>query len=166
MFLVGEKAVYPAHGVGEITAIETRDIMGKPIEVYIMRVVDRDMTIIIPLSKCEEVGLRRVMGDDEVDRVFQVLKQRRRVSDNQTWNRRFREYSDKIRTGAAVEIAKVFRDLYLLRAGKSLSYGEKRILNTALDLLSQEIAVARGQKSSQVEAQILQAFGDVAAEEG
>lgn len=162
MFRVGEKAVYPAHGVGEIVAVETREIMGRPIEVYILRVVDRDMTIIIPLSKSGEVGLRRLMAADEVDLVFQVLRQRKRVSDNQTWNRRFREYSDKIRTGSAMEIARVFRDLYLLRAGKNLSYGEKRILSTALDLLSQEIAVVRGQKTCQAEEQILELFGDLA----
>ncbi|MDW7710290.1 MAG: CarD family transcriptional regulator [Deferrisomatales bacterium] len=166
MFTVGDKAVYPAHGVGEITAIETRDIMGGQIEVYVMRILDREMTIIIPVVKCGDVGLRQVMGQEEVDRVFQVLRQRRRVSDNQTWNRRFREYSDKIRTGSAVEIAKVLRDLYLLRAGKNLSYGEKRMLNTAMELLSQEIAVANGQKASQAEEQILLAFGDVCHAEG
>lgn len=166
MFAVGEKAVYPAHGVGEILAIETREIMGKPMEVYVMRILDRDMTIIIPIGKSQGVGLRRVMGEDEVDAVFRVLRQRRRVLDTQTWNRRFRDYSEKIRTGSAVEIAKVLRDLYLLRAGKNLSYGEKRMLNTAMELLTQEIAVAKGQKVSQAEAQILSAFVDVSKLEG
>lgn len=163
MFRVGDKAVYPAHGVGVIHAIETRDIMGNPMEVYVMRILERDMTIIIPVGKCEEVGLRQVIDDTEVDAVFEVLRQRKRVNDSQTWNRRFREYSEKIRTGSAVEIAKVLRDLYLLRSGKNLSYGEKRMLNTAMDLLSQEIAVARGQKASQAEAQIRSAFCDVAS---
>jgi len=166
MFLVGDKAVYPAHGVGEILAIETREIMGDSMEVYVMKILDRDMTIIIPVGKSQGVGLRRIMGDDEVDAVFQVLRQRKRVSDSQTWNRRFREYSDKIRTGSAVEIAKVLRDLYLLRAGKNLSYGEKRMLNTAMELLTQEIAVAKGQQASQAEAQILSAFMDVGDMEG
>lgn len=166
MFRVGDKAVYPAHGVGQIDAIETREIMGRPMEVYVLRIMERDMTIIIPVGKCDEIGLRQVMDHEEVDAVFQVLRQRKRVSDNQTWNRRFREYSDKIRTGSAVEIAKVLRDLYLLRAGKNLSYGEKRMLNTAMELLSQEIAVARGQQACQAEAQIRSAFGDVALAEG
>lgn len=165
MFGVGEKAVYPAHGVGEIVSIELREMMGNTMEVYVMRILDRDMTILVPVAKSGDVGLRRVMGHEEVDRVFHVLKQRRRVSDNQTWNRRFREYSDKIRTGSAVEIAHVLRDLYLLRSGKSLSYGEKRMLNTAMELLSQEIAVARGQQASQAQEQILSAFGDVRAAE-
>ncbi len=161
MFRVGDKAVYPAQGVGEILAIERREIMGRPMEVYVMRILDRDMTILIPVSKSGEVGLRQVMGNDEVDAVFQVLRQRRRVSDNQTWNRRFREYSDKIRTGSAVEIAHVLRDLYLLRSGKNLSYGEKRMLHTAMELLSQEIAVAQGKMTSQAQAQILSVFTDV-----
>lgn len=165
MFGVGEKAVYPAHGVGEILSIERREIMGKHMDVYVMRIIERDMTILIPVAKSGEVGLRRVMEDSEVDAVFHVLRQRRRVSDSQTWNRRFREYSDKIRTGSAVEIAHVLRDLYLLRSGKSLSYGEKRMLNTAMDLLSQEIAVARGQKTAQAQAQILSVFGSEPAGE-
>lgn len=166
MFEVGDKAVYPAHGVGEVIAIEQRDIMGKPMEVFVIRILERDMTIIVPVSKGDEVGLRKVICADEVNRVFQVLRQRKRVSDNQTWNRRFREYSDKIRTGSAVEIAKVLRDLYLLRSGKNLSYGEKRMLNTAMELLTQEIAVASNQKTSQAEAQILSAFQDVGGMEG
>ncbi len=166
MFRVGDKAVYPAHGVGEILAVEKRDIMGNPMEVYVMRIMDRDMTIIVPTAKSSDVGLRQVMDHEEVDSVFQVLRQRKKVNDSQTWNRRFREYSDKIRTGSAVEIAKVLRDLYMLRSGKSLSYGEKRMLNTAMDLLSQEIAVAKGQMTSQAEAQILLAFGDLAEAEG
>lgn len=166
MFGVGDKAVYPAHGVGEIQSIERREIMGKHMDVYVMRILDRDMTILIPVAKSGEVGLRKVMADAEVDAVFHVLRQRRRVSDNQTWNRRFREYSDKIRTGSAVEIAHVLRDLYLLRSGKSLSYGEKRMLNTAMDLLSQEIAVARGQKTCQAQEQILSVFVDAAVVEG
>lgn len=166
MFGIGEKAVYPAHGVGEILSIERRDIMGKNMEVYVMKIIERDMTILIPVAKSREVGLRRVMEDSEVDAVFHVLRQRRRVCDNQTWNRRFREYSDKIRTGSAVEIAHVLRDLYLLRSGKSLSYGEKRMLNTAMELLSQEIAVARGQKTCQAQEQILSVFGTDQAVEG
>ena len=166
MFEVGDKAVYPAHGVGEITAIETRSIMEDSIEVYVMKILDREMTIIIPRKKSVAVGLRKVMHHDEVAAVFKVLRQRKRVNDRQTWNRRFREYSDKIRTGSAVEIAKVLRDLYLLRAGKSLSYGEKRMLNTAMELLSQEIGVAQGQHASKVEADIISSFGDVELAEG
>ncbi len=162
MFRVGDKAVYPGHGVGEITAIETRVIMGKPMEVYVMRILERDMTIIVPVAKSRHIGLRQVMGGDEIDRVFHVLRQRKRVSDGQTWNRRFRAYSEKIRTGSAVEIAKVLRDLYLLRSGKTLSYGEKRMLNTAMELLTQEIAVANDEPPTQAEARILSAFQDVA----
>ena len=161
MFDVGDKAVYPAHGVGEIMAVESRDIMGRDVEVYVMRIIERNMTILIPVSKSGEVGLRPVMRGEEVDTVFTVLKQRKRVADHQTWNRRFREYSEKIRTGSAVEIAQVLRDLFILRGGKALSYGEKRMLNTAVDLLAQEIAVARGQAVSHAQDEILSAFGDV-----
>ncbi len=163
MFDVGDKAVYPAHGVGEIEAVETRDIMGTKMQVYVMRIIERNMTILIPVDKSVEVGLRPVMKDSEVDEIFTVLRERNRVSDGQTWNRRFREYSDKIRTGSAVEIAQVLRDLYLLRSGKTLSYGEKRMLNTAIDLLSQEIAVAQGKDSGKAQEMIMDAFEDIGA---
>ncbi len=161
MFDVGDKAVYPAHGVGEILAVETREVMGNKMSVYVMRVIDRNMTIIIPVAKSIEVGLRPVISCGEVDAVFTVLRQRGRVADGQTWNRRFREYSDKIKTGSALEIAQVLRDLYLLRTGKALSYGEKRMLSTAIELLSQEIAVARGEAASKAQEEILSVFGDI-----
>ncbi len=161
MFEVGDKAVYPAHGVGEIEAVETREIMGTQMHVYVMRILERNMTILIPVEKSVDVGLRPVMQPKEVDEVFDVLRQRKKVVDGQTWNRRFREYSDKIRTGSAVEIAQVLRDLYLLRAGKALSYGEKRMLNTAIDLLAQEIAVVRGEDATKAQEQIMDAFDDV-----
>lgn len=160
MFDVGDRAVYPAHGVGRIEAVETRDIMGESMKVYIMRLSDRNMTIMIPVSKSGEVGLRPVMKDAELEEVFTVLRERKKVCDGQTWNRRFREYSEKIRTGSAVEIAAVLRDLHLLRSGKTLSYGEKRMLNTAIDLLSQEIAVAQGQDAGHAQRQIMSAFGE------
>lgn len=163
MFDVGDKAVYPAHGVGEIEAVETREIMGSEMRVYVMRILERNMTILIPVDKSLDVGLRPVMKDKEVAEVFDVLRQRKKVVDGQTWNRRFREYSDKIRTGSAVEIAQVLRDLYLLRVGKALSYGEKRMLNTAIDLLSQEIAVVKGKEASKAQKEIMDAFGDVGA---
>lgn len=161
MFDVGDKAVYPAHGVGSIEAVETRDIMGESMTVYIMRIIDRNMTIMIPVAKSGDVGLRPIMKDAELEEVFTVLRERKKVCDGQTWNRRFREYSDKIRTGSALEIAQVLRDLYLLRSGKPLSYGEKRMLNTAIDLLSQEIAVVQGNTTGHAHSQIMNAFGDV-----
>lgn len=160
MFDVGDKAVYPAHGVGQIEAVETRDIMGSPMKVYVMRILDRNMTIMIPVHKSGDVGLRPVMRSEDVDEVFTVLRERRKVCDGQTWNRRFREYSEKIRTGSAVEIAAVLRDLHLLRSGKTLSYGEKRMLNTAIDLLSQEIAVVQGKDAGHAQRQIMSAFGE------
>lgn len=166
MFDVGDKAVYPAHGVGRIEAVETRTIMGESMMVYVMRILDRNMTIFIPVDKSDDIGLRPVMQSAEVDKVFAVLRERRRVNDSQTWNRRFREYSEKIRTGSALGIAQVLRDLYILRSGKPLSYGEKRMLNTAIDLLSQEIAVAQGKETGIAQQDIMDIFGDVDSQRG
>ena len=134
MFAQGDMAVYPAHGVGQIQAIETLSIAGKDQSFYVMRILKTDMTIRIPTSRTE--GLRRIISADEVERVWQILKERDVELNAQTWNRRYREYMDKIKTGSAFEVAEVLRDLFLLRAGKDLSYGERKMMTTAMELLS------------------------------
>lgn len=156
MFAQGDMAVYPAHGVGQIQAIETLSIAGKDQSFYVMRILKTDMTIRIPTSRTE--GLRRIISADEVERVWQILKERDVELNAQTWNRRYREYMDKIKTGSAFEVAEVLRDLFLLRAGKDLSYGERKMMTTAMELLSKEISLARGEKEADVVTQIEQLF--------
>ena len=156
MFAQGDMAVYPAHGVGQIQAIETLSIAGKDQSFYVMRILKTDMTIRIPTSRTE--GLRRIISADEVERVWQILKERDVELNAQTWNRRYREYMDKIKTGSAFEVAEVLRDLFLLRAGKDLSYGERKMMTTAMELLSKEISLARGEKEADVVTQIERLF--------
>ncbi|HDO30350.1 MAG TPA: CarD family transcriptional regulator, partial [Desulfobacteraceae bacterium] len=143
MFLAGDMAVYPAHGVGLIEAIESQTIGGVDQSFYVMRILDNDMTIMIPTANSDNVGLRAIISADEVDKVITILKERDITITPQTWNRRYRDYMDKIKTGSVFEVSVVLRDLYLLRADKDLSYGERKMLDTAKNLLIKEISLAK-----------------------
>ncbi len=142
-FKVGDKAVYPAQGVAEVVGIDTKEIMGSSQTFYVLRVMDSDKRIMIPVSNVENVGLRSVMDDRELEEVYDILRERDVDLNQQTWNRRYRAYLEKIQTGSPYEIAEVLRDLNLLKFQKTLSFGEKKMLDKAQRLLVQEMAVAK-----------------------
>ena len=143
-FQVGDLAVYPAHGVGEIKAIESRVVNGEKHDFYIMKVIENGMTIMIPTNNVDSVGLRDVINKKEVSKVYAVMKFRKEgLADNQTWNRRYREYMDKIKTGSLYDVAEVFRDLFLLKLNKDLSFGERKLYDTAQILLVRELSTAK-----------------------
>lgn len=154
MFSVGDLAVYPAHGVGRIEAIESKDISGLKQKFYIMRILENDMIIMIPTGNVENVGLREIIASKEVPKVYTILKERDIAVETQNWNRRYREYSEKIKTGSVYEVAMVLRDLTLLKEVKELSFGERKLLDTARSLLVQEISVAKELSESRVETKI------------
>jgi CarD family transcriptional regulator len=143
IFKVGDLAVYPAHGVGCIESIETREISGEKKDFYIMKILDNNMIIMIPIDNVTSVGLRDIIDKKEVSRVYEIMKQRDIPADNQTWNRRYREYMEKIKTGSVYEVAEVLRDLYLLKVDKDLSFGERKMLDTAQSLLLKELSIAK-----------------------
>lgn len=151
MFQVGNLAVYPAHGVGIIEKIETQEISGCTQDFYVMRILDNNMIIMIPTNNVDNVGLREIIAKTELPKLFAILEKRDVTLDNQTWNRRYRDYMDKIKTGSVFEVAEVYRDLLLLRLNKELSFGERKMLDTARTLLVKEISLAKEIKESQVE---------------
>jgi len=143
-FQVGDLAVYPAHGVGEIQAIESRVVNGEKHDFYIMKVLENGMVIMIPIRNVESVGLRDIISKKDVPRVYDVMKSRKDgLPDNQTWNRRYRDYMDKIKTGSLYDVAEVFRDLSLLKLTKDLSFGERKLYDTAQVLLVRELSTAK-----------------------
>lgn len=144
MFKVGDKAVYPAQGVGVIEAIEAREFAGENLDFYILRIVDSDMKIMVPVSNVEQVGLRKLIAKDRVDSIYTVLEEKATGQALASWSRRQREYNDKIRSGDLFEVAQVLRELYQIREGKELSYGEKKVLELARKLLVKEVALAQG----------------------
>ena len=146
-FNVGDNAVYPAHGVGIIEAIEKKVISGNTQTFYIMRILHNGMMIMIPKDNVHSVGLRQVISKREVSKIYNILKVKDAPRDNnQTWNRRYRQYTEKIKTGSVFEIAEVLRVLFRLKKTKELSFGEKKILDTVQNLLVKEISIVKRQK--------------------
>ncbi len=154
MFQVGDLAVYPAHGVGVIEKIESQEISGCKQDFYVMRILDNNMIIMIPTINVDHVGLRDIIGKTELPKLFSILKKRDVVLDSQTWNRRYRDYMEKIKTGSVFEVAEVYRDLLILRYDKELSFGERKMLDTARTLLVKEISLAKEITETQVESDL------------
>ena len=162
-FSVGDKAVYPVHGVAEVMALENRDIGGSTTPVYILRIIDTGMKIMVPTTNAGSVGLRDLITSKQVKEVIEILKSRDIPRDTQTWNRRYREYMEKIKTGSVFEIAEVLRDLCVLRKTKELSFGERKMLDTARGLLTKELALAKGVGEDKISAEIEAIFTQAAA---
>ena len=158
MFKVGQLAVYPAHGVGVIESVESREIGGAEHKFYIMRVMENDMIIMIPTDNADSVGLRPIIGKKEVTQVYSILKERDVILDSQPWNRRYRDYMKKIKTGSVFEVAQVLRDLFLLKEDKELSFGERKMMDTARSLLVKEISIAKKTNEDAIEAEVDKIF--------
>lgn len=154
MFETGDLAVYPAHGVGVIESIEDKEILGNSQQFYIMRILDNNMIIMIPTQNASNVGLRGIIDNHAVAKIYEILTTRNRVVEQQTWNRRYRDYMDKIKTGSLFQVAEVLRDLTLLNLDKDLSFGERKMLDTAKNLLVKELSIAKKKEEIEIEADI------------
>ena len=164
MFKVGDVVVYPAHGVSEVESIENREISGSSISFFILKVLDTQMTVMVPVTNVDNVGIRQLIDDTGIDQVLDILRQRSVPIDNQTWNRRYREYMEKIKSGSAFEIAEVLRDLNILKRGKELSFGERKMYDTAKTLLVSEISTSKKADKKEIEILLLEAMGKVEPE--
>jgi CarD family transcriptional regulator len=159
MFQIGAMAVYPAHGVGVIESIQEREVAGLLQSFYIMRLIDTDMIIMIPTSNALNIGLRTVIDIKAVAEIFEILRERPTRLNQQTWNRRYRDYMDKIKTGSLFRVAEVLRDLTLLKLEKELSFGERKMLDTAKNLLVKELSLVNNKEEDEIEAQLEELLG-------
>ncbi len=159
-YKMGDYAVCPGHGVGQVVDVEERVIGTEKKSFYIIKIIANGMTVMVPTSS--ETGIRPLVGVDQVERVFQLLKDHNVSVDNSTWNRRYREYMAKIKTGSLLEIADVLRALFLLKNQKNLSFGEKKMLDQCRELLAQEISLSQNQEKKSVATEIDSCFGDQA----
>ncbi len=158
-FKVGEKVVYPGHGVGEVEQIVSRSLGGAEREFYVIHVLDSKGTkIMVPVEQSESVGLRRIVDRQSVDQVYEILRSKRVKIDTQTWNRRVREYTNKLKTGSLFEIAEVVRDISVIGSGKELSYGEKKMLESAQHLLVSEVSLVKAREQHWVRDEIAEIF--------
>ena len=144
-------AVYPAHGVTVVKRIDEREVAGKKKSFYVLQVIENSMTIMVPTENADSVGLREIISPKDVQAVYKILKQRNVKIDQTTWNRRYREYMEKIKTGSVFEIAEVLRNLFLLRHSKDLSFGERKMLDQAKALLVREISLAKRSQEAVIE---------------
>ena len=156
MFNIGEYAVCPGHGVGQIVDIEERVMGEETLSFYIIKVIANGMTVMVPTNS--ENGIRQLVENSQIEEVFELLNNHDVKVDNSTWNRRHRDYMAKVKTGSLLEIADVLRSLFLLKNKKNLSFGEKKMLEQCRDLLVQEIALTNGTEKTDVKKKIENVF--------
>lgn len=157
-FAIDDKVVYPAHGVGVIESIQERKVAGTTQKFYMIQIMESGMKIMVSIAQVETVGLRKIVNEKTVDEVYDILRDKKVAIDTQTWNRRYREYTQKIKTGSVFEIAKVIRDLSVLKADKELSYGERQMLEKARGLLVKEISIAKSRPEETVSKELMDIF--------
>src|SRR5258708_724802 len=152
VFSVGETVVYPHHGAALIEAIETRVIKGEPKEYLVLRVAQGDLTVRVPAENAEIVGVREVVGEEGLTKVFDVLRAPH-TEEPTNWSRRYKANLEKLASGNPLKVAEVVRDLWRRGRQRGPSAGEKRMLANARDILVGEVALA--EKSTKDEAEML-----------
>ncbi len=157
MFSIGNYVVCPGHGVGQVSDVEERDFNSEIKKFYIIKIISNGMTVMVPCDNNIE-GVRDLVDGDEINNMYDLLHDHEVKVDTSTWNRRYREYMIKIKTGSIIEIADVLRSLFLLKEQKKLSFGEKKMLEHCKDLLIQEISISKGQERDSINTNIESCF--------
>lgn len=157
MYKVGDKVVYPKHGAGTIVGVEEREVLGEKKQYYIIELPIGEMKAMLPTENAEELGVRRVINDAEIEEVLDVLRgDKTKMAKN--WNRRYRNNLEKIKTGDIYEVSKVVRNLTIRDIEKGLSTGEKRILNNARQILVSELVLAKDMEEEEVDEMLMDIF--------
>jgi CarD family transcriptional regulator len=150
MYNVGDKIVYPMHGAGVIESIEEKEILGHRQSYYVMKMPIGDMKVMIPTHNVRDIGIRGVVTAQDVDKVFEILSDQKNNL-NTNWNKRYRENMSKIKSGNIFEVADVVRSLMIRERDKGLSTGERKMLNSAKQILISELVLAKNMKQYEVE---------------
>ena len=152
-FHLGDKVIYPNHGLGIVERIEEKTILGTTCGFFHLRIVSNDTTVLVPVANVDNVGLRRAIDDDEVNRLFSLLGDGK-IDNHQNWKGRFKDNSDKMRTGSIYDMADVLKSLTFLSRSKSLSFREKRMLDRAKALIVSEVSEVMRAKALEIAATI------------
>ena len=152
-FQVGDKVIYPNHGLGVVTRIEEKTILGTTCGFYHLRIVANETIVLVPVANVDGVGLRRAISDAEVERLFALLGDGK-IDNHQNWKGRFKDNSDKMRSGSIYDVADVLKSLTFLSKSKSLSFREKRMLDRAKFLVISEISEVAREKTELVEQKV------------
>jgi CarD family transcriptional regulator len=156
MFEIGNYVVCPGHGVGQVSNIEIKELGGEELSFYIIKIISNGMTVMVPCDN--KLGVRELIGDQDVTDVFELLNEHDVKVDNSTWNRRHREYLAKVKTGSLLEIADVLRSLFLLKVSKKLSFGERKMMDQCKELIVKEIAISTGGVEKEIDKKIESCF--------
>ena len=152
-FEVGDKVIYPNHGLGIVERIEEKTILGTTCGFYHLRIVANETIVLVPLTNVDGVGLRRAITDIEVERLFGLLGDGK-IDNHQNWKGRFKDNSDKMRSGSIYDVADVLKSLTFLAKSKSLSFREKRMLDRAKFLVVSEVSEVMRETASAIEGQV------------
>ena len=152
-FQLGEKVIYPNHGLGVVERIETKTILGTTCGFYQLRMVANETTVLVPVENADGVGLRRAVRSEEVIRLYSLLGDGR-IDNHQNWKGRFKDNSDKMRTGSLYDVVDVLKSLTFLAKSKSLSFREKRMLDRAKFLVISELSEVSAEPNAAVEAKV------------
>ena len=152
-FQVGDKVIYPNHGLGIVERIEEKTILGTTCGFFHLRIVANDTTVLVPVANVDGVGLRKAIEDAEVDRLFSLLGDGK-IDNHQNWKGRFKDNSDKMRTGSIYDMADVLKSLTFLSKSKSLSFREKRMLDRAKFLIISEVSEVMRETAAAIEGRV------------
>jgi CarD family transcriptional regulator, regulator of rRNA transcription len=152
-FQIGDKVIYPNHGLGVVQGIETKTILGTTCGFYHLRMVANETTVLVPVDNVDGVGLRRAIGDEEIERLFGLLGDGK-IDNHQNWKGRFKDNSDRMRTGSIYDVVEVLKSLTFLAKSKNLSFREKRMLDRAKFLVISEISEVAHEKTEAIEQKV------------
>ena len=163
MFSPEQLVVYPAQGVGVVERVESQEIGGCKSDFYIVRILGNNITLMVPVKNAVNVGLRTLSSQDQCACIFESLKDRSSFTGytGQNWNRRYREYSERLQTGTLDGASHVLKELLLISGEKDLSFGERRLLEQAMHLVTMELSCVLGGKQEEIKIQIEELFADI-----
>ncbi len=163
MFSLNQLVVYPAQGVGKIERLERKAVGGQTIELYIIRILANNITVMVPVSNAVAVGLRGLCSTEEAEAVLLSLQDRSTFTGytGQNWNRRYREYSERLQSASLLDVGYVLKELILISGEKDLSFGERRLLEQAMTLVTSELACVFDKKTEEMKVVIEEFFADV-----
>jgi CarD family transcriptional regulator len=156
---IGDRAVHPHRGVHEVITIEVREIGGTKVEMYVLKsLVDQSQKILVPVNSTGNAGIRPIMSPKEADSVLDTMRAKEVAVNEHPWSRRFRAYTEMINSGSPYEVAKVMRDMHRLKFDKDLSFGERRLLDQARNLLMTELALVKGVSEETLQVEVAKMF--------
>ena len=167
MFSPDQIVVYPAQGVGTVERLEDREIGGTTTTFYIIRILTNGITVMVPVTNAAAVGLRNLCSPEEAAEVLAFMRDRSSFSGytGQNWNRRYREYTERLKSSSLFDVGHVLKELILIGAEKDLSFGERRLLEQAMALMTSELSCVLRREAEDIKTEIESFFADILVKE-